>query len=163
MYILHLALKINEEVGLHLVLIADIQILGCTYLVQFPRITSLYRLANFTGNPGSQNKSLAVASIAREHPSTLPGDDPICIDPKHVVFYSTCTVTKALGRTSLEILRGRSYAGWNSGLGTSGACRSTATIQIDVEGVISYLSSICLLYTSPSPRDRQKSRMPSSA
>ena len=27
----------------------------------------------------------------------------------------------------------------------------------------SYMSSICLLYTSPSPRDRQKSRMPSSA
>ena len=26
-----------------------------------------------------------------------------------------------------------------------------------------FLSSICLLYTSPSPRDRQKSRMPSSA
>ena len=25
------------------------------------------------------------------------------------------------------------------------------------------LSTICLLYTSPSPRDRQKSRMPSSA
>ena len=25
------------------------------------------------------------------------------------------------------------------------------------------LDSICLLYTSPSPRDRQKSRMPSSA
>ena len=26
-----------------------------------------------------------------------------------------------------------------------------------------YLFGICLLYTSPSPRDRQKSRMPSSA
>ena len=26
-----------------------------------------------------------------------------------------------------------------------------------------YLSEFCLLYTSPSPRDRQKSRMPSSA
>ena len=26
-----------------------------------------------------------------------------------------------------------------------------------------YIISICLLYTSPSPRDRQKSRMPSSA
>ena len=26
-----------------------------------------------------------------------------------------------------------------------------------------YLSLVCLLYTSPSPRDRQKSRMPSSA
>ena len=28
---------------------------------------------------------------------------------------------------------------------------------------ISFLILICLLYTSPSPRDRQKSRMPSSA
>ena len=27
----------------------------------------------------------------------------------------------------------------------------------------SYMDSSCLLYTSPSPRDRQKSRMPSSA
>ena len=26
-----------------------------------------------------------------------------------------------------------------------------------------YLHMVCLLYTSPSPRDRQKSRMPSSA
>ena len=35
----------------------------------------------------------------------------------------------------------------------------------DIEGIRSklpYLKS-CLLYTSPSPRDRQKSRMPSSA
>ena len=30
-----------------------------------------------------------------------------------------------------------------------------------VDGVV--ISSVCLLYTSPSPRDRQKSRMPSSA
>ena len=30
-----------------------------------------------------------------------------------------------------------------------------------VSGVI--MNSLCLLYTSPSPRDRQKSRMPSSA
>ena len=28
---------------------------------------------------------------------------------------------------------------------------------------IMYMKQICLLYTSPSPRDRQKSRMPSSA
>ena len=28
---------------------------------------------------------------------------------------------------------------------------------------VGYLWAICLLYTSPSPRDRQKSRMPSSA
>ena len=31
------------------------------------------------------------------------------------------------------------------------------TVEIDNQGVT------CLLYTSPSPRDRQKSRMPSSA
>ena len=29
--------------------------------------------------------------------------------------------------------------------------------------VAAYLFGVCLLYTSPSPRDRQKSRMPSSA
>ena len=34
----------------------------------------------------------------------------------------------------------------------------------DEEGnMVSYIQSNCLLYTSPSPRDRQKSRMPSSA
>ena len=30
-------------------------------------------------------------------------------------------------------------------------------------GRFNYEDKICLLYTSPSPRDRQKSRMPSSA
>ena len=32
-----------------------------------------------------------------------------------------------------------------------------------VKGVLGKGSNACLLYTSPSPRDRQKSRMPSSA
>ena len=34
---------------------------------------------------------------------------------------------------------------------------------LDIEGIERSLTTICLLYTSPSPRDRQKSRMPSSA
>ena len=34
--------------------------------------------------------------------------------------------------------------------------------QLEV-GSIVYLSGICLLYTSPSPRDQRGSRMPSSA
>ena len=45
-----------------------------------------------------------------------------------------------------------------------------ADLQQHVNGKISYLPVLtaredggCLLYTSPSPRDRQKSRMPSSA
>ena len=35
--------------------------------------------------------------------------------------------------------------------------------KVATEQWISLLGEICLLYTSPSPRDRQKSRMPSSA
>ena len=33
----------------------------------------------------------------------------------------------------------------------------------DEKSIVLFVSSHCLLYTSPSPRDRQKSRMPSSA
>ena len=39
-------------------------------------------------------------------------------------------------------------------------------LRIDINpktGEIRALANLCLLYTSPSPRDRQKSRMPSSA
>ena len=41
--------------------------------------------------------------------------------------------------------------------------------ELNINGVSDYaasadqVTSVCLLYTSPSPRDRQKSRMPSSA
>ena len=35
--------------------------------------------------------------------------------------------------------------------------------NIGVNDLICMMLQICLLYTSPSPRDRQKSRMPSSA
>ena len=39
------------------------------------------------------------------------------------------------------------------------------TLEVKPGEIIAILgpSGICLLYTSPSPRDRQKSRMPSSA
>ena len=45
---------------------------------------------------------------------------------------------------------------------------STASIifilkNLESDDAIKILENICLLYTSPSPRDRQKSRMPSSA
>ena len=41
--------------------------------------------------------------------------------------------------------------------------RSSHPPQTFVNGLNYYLPRDCLLYTSPSPRDRQKSRMPSSA
>src|SRR5664280_2834075 len=34
---------------------------------------------------------------------------------------------------------------------------------VGLDGMLYYLSNSCLLYTSPSPRDRTRSRMPSSA
>ena len=40
---------------------------------------------------------------------------------------------------------------------------SEASIQPKYKAKYYYLKGSCLLYTSPSPRDRQKSRMPSSA
>ena len=44
----------------------------------------------------------------------------------------------------------------------SGALESASSSPIGVIGFIA-LYVACLLYTSPSPRDRQKARMPSSA
>ena len=43
----------------------------------------------------------------------------------------------------------------------SSANNAVAVYSIPVDVMKDYIS--CLLYTSPSPRDRQKSRMPSSA
>ena len=40
--------------------------------------------------------------------------------------------------------------------------QETEALKLALEAVMRLVSS-CLLYTSPSPRDRQKSRMPSSA
>ena len=42
-------------------------------------------------------------------------------------------------------------------------CLGMAERPVDIENMSDSLVYICLLYTSPSPRDRQKSRMPSSA
>ena len=48
---------------------------------------------------------------------------------------------------------------------TLGARNAKQELQshLDVISMAIVTSGICLLYTSPSPRDRQKSRMPSSA
>ena len=40
---------------------------------------------------------------------------------------------------------------------------TTRPDAFDAAGRLSKMGWVCLLYTSPSPRDRQKSRMPSSA
>ena len=49
------------------------------------------------------------------------------------------------------------YYGWTP------AREGTAGTIVCLHGVASNASRCCLLYTSPSPRDRTRSRMPSSA
>ena len=57
------------------------------------------------------------------------------------------------------------YSGTYSAKHTGGTKDIAQTVPIDggQTYTISLWYKVCLLYTSPSPRDRQKSRMPSSA
>ena len=55
---------------------------------------------------------------------------------------------------------------WSSTQGGGSGDSSSVGLQLtnDTDSVIDFTNGrVCLLYTSPSPRDRQKSRMPSSA
>ena len=47
--------------------------------------------------------------------------------------------------------------------GQEGVPREEVAAAVAAESSTGTWSTVCLLYTSPSPRDRQKSRMPSSA
>ena len=62
-------------------------------------------------------------------------------------------------------LRGFRRAGWRRGVESAGGV-CVQNVGGYGEGMLANWGRrecICLLYTSPSPRDRQKSRMPSSA
>src|SRR5678810_958700 len=69
----------------------------------------------------------------------------------------TVTEVKGFGRTGgkKEVYRGSAYV-----------VDFVPKVKIEVvvpDGLVHQVLEACLLYTSPSPRDRQKSRMPSSA
>ena len=49
---------------------------------------------------------------------------------------------------------------YDPGFASTASCKSAITFIDGDEGILLYS---CLLYTSPSPRDRTRSRMPSSA
>ena len=76
------------------------------------------------------------------------------VSDRTIVNFDLSSVTLPLNVTNLQL---------KAGTGSSG---STYIYGIVVDGVILIdgdVSNICLLYTSPSPRDRTRSRMPSSA
>ena len=51
----------------------------------------------------------------------------------------------------------------DNGYVNTGSCESRITYIDGDKGILRYRGYPCLLYTSPSPRDRTRSRMPSSA
>ena len=57
--------------------------------------------------------------------------------------------------------------GWIPGNVTNGTWKAngaaSGVVTVSMDKTTQYNADTCLLYTSPSPRDRQKSRMPSSA
>ena len=55
------------------------------------------------------------------------------------------------------------YDGFQCGFCTSGQIMSAVAMIEEAKAGWPSAATTCLLYTSPSPRDRQKSRMPSSA
>ena len=98
--------------------------------------------------------------------NVIPGD-------AHIVFnfrFSTELTSEILQQRTTDILDKHKLnydLKWNlSGqpfLTSAGALVDAAVSAIQSETGITTELSTCLLYTSPSPRDRQKSRMPSSA
>ena len=64
-----------------------------------------------------------------------------------------------------ESIKGTSVLGLEDGLGEAEALARIKAIASQNQLFKTYIGQgyYCLLYTSPSPRDRQKSRMPSSA
>ena len=84
-------------------------------------------------------------------------------------FYST-TGTSPSYAASYLIVAGGGSGGGDGGRGGGGGAGGFVTGSTTLTGGTVYTVTVggggatpCLLYTSPSPRDRQKSRMPSSA
>ena len=77
---------------------------------------------------------------------------------KYYIFWGVATLAVMAG----QIYVGAGYRGMSQSVQD---LTEMIEIQIELEEMERrrYPNSICLLYTSPSPRDRQKSRMPSSA
>ena len=78
-----------------------------------------------------------------------------------ITGFSTGTVRNCYNAAA--ITAGRSYAGGIVGANTARIelCQNDGDVAADY--LNAYIKEGCLLYTSPSPRDRTRSRMPSSA
>ena len=72
-------------------------------------------------------------------------------------------INNVLGQVLMAKKMGKTRVIAETGAGQHGVATATAAALLGLECEIFMGKEDCLLYTSPSPRDRQKSRMPSSA
>ena len=84
--------------------------------------------------------------------SSVPGDSNIGIDPGETLILTVTFDETLFDKVQLE----------NIDLGNIGGATDGANVTL-TDGTNFDFHDTCLLYTSPSPRDRTRSRMPSSA
>ena len=78
------------------------------------------------------------------------------VGPVKATFKGQVTLSDLILENSLK-LRGEGKGG------AAGFAKGEARVNMSEENGLTTLSYTCLLYTSPSPRDMRRSRMPSSA
>ena len=107
-----------------------------------------------------QAQTIATASLAKARELALKPVSVVVLDPRAtlVVVLSEDGVSTLRAR----IAQGKANAAIAMGMGTR-ALMARAEQQAYFIQAINGLAEGCLLYTSPSPRDKRQSRMPSSA
>ena len=112
---------------------------------------------------GSQS-DLPVMSKAAEFLDSIDIDYEITIVSAHRTPERMVTFAKAARDRGVKvIIAGAGGAAHLPGMVASLTTLPVIGVPVKSSNSIDGWDSICLLYTSPSPRDRQKSRMPSSA
>ena len=97
--------------------------------------------------------------------NTVPADALVRVDGKAVARTPADGIEVSVGLHKLEVTHSY-YAPYSEQINVGYGDRIVRDLNLELgEGTLQLLSNPkgCLLYTSPSPRDRQKARMPSSA
>ena len=106
--------------------------------------------------------ALAPASMAAPTRSiSVNAEGTVKVTPDAVRMSATATVVAASNKEALSETS-KAAAAVRAALLANGVAKTEIATQ-SITSYPEYSYTPCLLYTSPSPRDRQKSRMPSSA
>src|SRR5665811_801567 len=102
-----------------------------------------------------------VAELAADIRRDFPDDLHVIAVLKGAFVFLSDLIRAMPGHISLDFMAVSSYA---KGTTSSGEVRLLKDLDTSLDGrnVVIVEDIVCLLYTSPSPRDRTRSRMPSS-